>query len=174
MKKIITILFLGLITLYGVQAQEDRREQRKLREKEKVAEIAKLIQEQNFRFLAQFAYPMGGGSIHLTSEYTLDLENNKVTSWLPFYGRAYHVEYGGRDGGIKFSEEARAIELTRGKRGVQSFIMEVKAPKDIYRLNLSITPAGFATLDVSSNNRQSIRFSGIIVKLNQGKDLSGF
>ena len=43
--------------------------------------------------------------------------------------------------------------------------MEVKAPKDLYRLNLQITNAGYATLNVSSHNRQSISFSGIVKQL---------
>ncbi len=42
--------------------------------------------------------------------------------------------------------------------------MEVKSPKDLYRLNLSVGSTGHASLDVSSNNRQAIRFSGIVVK----------
>lgn len=144
-------------------SQETRREQRNKREKERAEEIAKLIAERDLRFIAQFAYPMGGSSIFLTSEYTLDIEENKVTSFLPFFGRAYFVEYGSREGGIKFSEEATSIEWKKEKHDY-SVIMEVKTQKDNYRLRLTITSSGFATLDVNSNNRQNIRFSGIVVK----------
>lgn len=163
MKKIVMILISALIFNLAGIAQETRREQRKLREKEKAEEIAKLINQTDLRFIAQFAYPMGGGSIHLTSEYTLDIEDNKVTAFLPFFGRAYFVDYGSREGGIKFSEEAQSIEWKKNRHGFNA-LMEVKAPKDIYRLNFSVTSSGYATLDVSSNNRQSIRFSGIVVK----------
>lgn len=144
-------------------SQETRREQRKIREKERAEEITKLIAERDLGFIAQFAYPMGGSSIFLTSEYTLDIEENKVTSFLPYFGRAYYVEYGSREGGIKFSEEAASIEWKKEKRDYAA-IIEVKTQKDNYRLRLTITSSGFATLDVNSNNRQSIRFSGIVMK----------
>jgi hypothetical protein len=163
MKKIVLVLISAMVFNLAGLAQETRREQRKLREKEKAEEISKLINDADLRFIAQFAYPMGGGSIHLTSEYTLDIEGNKVTAFLPFFGRAYFVEYGSREGGIKFSEEAQSIEWKKDKKGYV-VLMEVKSPKDVYRLNFSVTTSGFATLDVSSNNRQSIRFSGIVVK----------
>ena len=163
MKKSIVILFMAMLAFQGVLAQETRREQRKNREKERAEEIARLIAERDLRFIAQFAYPMGGSSIFLTSEYSLDIEENKVTSFLPFFGRAYFVDYGSREGGIKFSEEATSIEWKKEKRDYVA-IMEVKTQKDSYRLRLTITSSGFATLDVNSNNRQSIRFSGIVVK----------
>lgn len=164
MKK--SVLLLAVMLVFGqmLMAQESRRDQRKLREKEKAAEISKMIGERNLRFIAQFAYPMSGGSIHLTSEYTLDIQNDTVTAFLPFFGRAYYAEYGGRDGGIKFEVEKVDIEYIQDRRG-HIARMEVKAPRDIYSLNLYISPSGFATLDVGSVNRQSIRFSGIVVKL---------
>ncbi len=164
MKKITIVLMLLAFTLQGLEAQESRRERRNIREKEKAEEITKLIDQRNLRFVAQFAHPMAGGSIHLTSEYTLDVAGDSISAWLPFFGRAYSVEYGGRDGGIKFNEKAVSTEWKSEKKGTRA-IMEVKAPRDNYRLNLQITAAGYATLDISSNNRQSIRFSGIITKL---------
>lgn len=158
-------IILVLLVLSGLLStgQETIRERRKAREKEKIEEINKLIEARDLRFIAQFAYPMGGSSIHLTSEYTLDIMQDSVTAWLPFFGRAYHVDYGSHDGGIKFSEKSNVAEWEKDKK---DFVirMEVKSPKDVYRLNLSVGSTGYASLDVSSNNRQSIRFSGIVVK----------
>lgn len=168
MKKIVIMLISALIFNLAGMAQDARREQRNLRKKEKAEEISKLIEEADLRFIAQFAYPMGGGSINLTSEFTLDIEGNKVTAFLPFFGRAYFADYGSREGGIKFSEVARSIEWEKDKNG-HTVQLEVKSPKDIYRLNFSVTTSGYATLDVSSNKRQSIRFSGIVVKKKVGE-----
>ncbi len=109
---------------------------------------------------------MGGSSIHLTSEYTLDISGDSVVAWLPYYGVAYTADYGGTDGGIKFSESANFIDVKKDRKGFKIH-MEVKAPKDLYRLNLQITAAGYATLNVSSHNRQPISFSGIVEDLGQ-------
>lgn len=153
-----------LTVTMGAMAQESRRERRQDRDREKAAEIEKLIETGDLRFLAQFALPMSGGSIHLTSEYTLDIQGDMVTSWLPFFGRAYSVSYNTREGGIKFSEKVDQIEWKRVKHGYRT-LMEVKTGDDFYSLNLYVTDSGYGTLDVSSKNRQPISFNGIVVKL---------
>lgn len=163
MKKMFIFILLLTVTM-GAMAQESRKERRLDRDREKAAEIVKLIETGNLRFLAQFALPMSGGSIHLTSEYTLDIEGDKVTSWLPFYGRAYSVSYNTREGGIKFSETVDKIEWKRVKHGYRTHV-EVKTGDDFYSLNLYVTDSGYGTLDVSSKNRQPISFNGIVVKL---------
>lgn len=164
MKKSILLMLVVLTVTMGAMAQESRRERRQDRDREKAAEIEKLIETGDLRFLAQFALPMSGGSIHLTSEYTLDIQGDMVTSWLPFFGRAYSVSYNTREGGIKFSEKVDQIEWKRVKHGYRT-LMEVKTKDDYYSLNLFVSQSGFGTLDVSSKNRQPISFNGIVVKL---------
>ena len=164
MKKMFIFILLLLTVSMGAMAQESRKERREDRDREKAAEIAKLIETGNLRFLAQFALPMSGGSIHLTSEYTLDIEGEKVTSWLPFFGRAYSVPYNSREGGIKFSEKVDKPVWKRVKHGYRTLV-EVKTGDDFYSLNLNVTDSGYGTLDVSSKNRQPISFNGIVVKL---------
>lgn len=170
MKRMI-LLFLSLVVLGNiVLAQDSRRDKRRTRDREKSEQIQKLIDQGNLRFIANFAHPMSGGSIHLTSEYTLDIEEGKVTAYLPFYGRAYSVDYGTMDGGIKFSEKAASLTWEKDKKGSR-VVMEIKTTKDAFRLQLSVTPLGYASLDVISNNRQPIRFSGIVSRI--GKEDSG-
>ena len=164
MKKSILFILILLTVAMGAMAQESRKERKLNREREKAAEIEKLIETGDLRFLAQFALPMSGGSIHLTSEYTLDIQGDQVTSWLPFYGRAYSVSYNTREGGIKFSEKVDQVEWKKVKQGYRT-LMEVKTKDDFYSLNLFVSHSGFGTLDVSSKNRQTISFNGIVVKL---------
>lgn len=164
MKKVILVFISMLVLSNVILAQENRRDKRRTRDREKSEEIQKLINQGNLRFIANFAHPMSGGSIHLTSEYTLDIEDGKVTAYLPFFGRAYSVDYGAMDGGIKFSEKAASLTWVKEKRGNRA-VMEVKTTKDSYRVQLTVTPLGYASLDVISNNRQPIRFSGIVTKI---------
>ena len=42
--------------------------------------------------------PMKGGSKHLTSDYSLEIRNDSVYSYLPYFGVAYNVPYGGGKG----------------------------------------------------------------------------
>lgn len=128
----------------------------------KAKEVKELIESQQFKFIAQTALPRSGSSINLTSYYELEIDSMEVTSWLPFYGRAYRADFGG-DGGIKFEETAKTlkIELNKKKKTYRVLI-ELDTNKDNYQLNMSISPSGYANLNVISTHRQGISFYGII------------
>jgi hypothetical protein len=161
MKKLVLIVTMIFLIAGITIGKETQREKRKAREKAKMEEILQLFVNRNLQFLAQSAHPMGGGVIHLTSEYTLDIQNGEVISFLPYFGVAYTADYGSNDGGIKFDEQELTSEWKSSKKGYD-IQMEVKAPRDRYVLHLYISPAGYATLQVSCNNRQPISFSGIV------------
>ena len=138
---------------------------------QKEQEIKQLIDSRQFRFVARAVLPMSGPRIDLTSTYDLELDSTMVEAWLPFFGRAYHVEYGGRDGGIKFKEEAEKIDVTYNKRKKMYQInMDVDTEKDNYRVRISTGLSGYADVSISSNNRQSISYYGIIEPLKKKKE----
>lgn len=151
-----------------VDAQElSRKEQRAQKEQE----IKQLIDSRQFRFVARAVLPMSGPRIDLTSTYDLKLDSTMVDAWLPFFGRAYYVEYGGRDGGIKFKEEAEKIDVTYNKRKkIYQIKLDVDTDKDHYRLRISAGLSGYADVSISSNNRQSISYYGIIEPLREKKE----
>lgn len=165
MKKFLFVLAVATLVTTVVFAQEEtsRRDKRRAREKEHAELIRQLVESRNLEFIAQFAHPMGGSSISLTSQYSLDIRNDSVTSYLPFFGVAYSAEYGNTEGGIKFSQKANKMEWLTSAKGY-TVKTEVKTTKDVYYLVLQITQAGYATLNVNSNNRQAIYFTGIILK----------
>ncbi len=129
----------------------------------KANEIKELVENQQFRFVARTALPMAGSTINLTSQYDLEVDSMNVASWLPFFGRAYQVEYGSWEGGIKFEEIAKSIEveLNEKKKRYQVAI-EVDTKKDHYQLFMSIGLSGYADLSVTSTYKQNISFYGII------------
>lgn len=162
------IFFLTAILFFSgiATGKETRREKRKAREKARSEEVMQMFSDRSLRFIAQSATPMSGGTIHLTSEYTLDIKIEKVTAYLPFYGVAYRADYGSNEGGIKFSEEARVSDWKQNKKRKGFEVrMEVRAPKDMYYLYLSFSDQGYGTLTVSSQNRQPISFYGIVESL---------
>lgn len=162
MKKIVFLLVATVLIGNTLWAQETKREQRKAREKEKIEEISELFEGKKLTFVAQFANPMGGKIIHLTSEYTLEIDDSFISAYLPFYGRAYRADLSG-DGGIKFKEQAQKIEWDKEKKNYL-VSMDVRAQNDVYQLRLTISKTGSATLNVSSVNKASISFNGFVVK----------
>ena len=146
-----------ILLLIGTSVQSSNKDK-----EAKANEIKELVESQQFRFIAQTAIPRAGSSINLTSYYDFQIDSMEVSSWLPFYGRAYQVEYGG-DGGIKFEETARTleIELNKKKKSYQVSI-EVDTKKDNYKINMSVGLSGYASLDVISTYKQGISFYGIV------------
>ena len=161
MKKIVLIVSMIFLMAGITIGKETQRDKRKAREKAKMEEILQLFVNRNLQFLAQSAHPMGGGVIHLTSEYTLTIQTEEVIAFLPYFGVAYTADYGNNEGGIKFDEKVLSQQWKSSKKGYD-IQFEVKAPRDRYVLHLFFSTAGYATLHVTCNNRQPISFSGIV------------
>ena len=150
-----------LLILLTVTAQQTRREKRKAREKAKMEQVNQFFENRTLQFLAQSAHPMAGGVIHLTSTYTLTIKDQDISSFLPYYGVAYRADYPAGDGGINFRENAAESGWKSTRRGYE-VNLKVATIKDVYQVFLQFSGSGYATLQVSCNNRQPIRFSGIV------------
>ncbi|MCW0483189.1 DUF4251 domain-containing protein [Gaoshiqia sediminis] len=163
MKRLIILLMVALVGVNVGYAQKLTARERKA-QKEK--EVTEWIENRQFRFVAQSVIPLAGPKIDLTSVYDLTVDSTWVESWLPFFGRAYHVDYGDTEGGIKFKEQAKSMEVRFNERKKTYQInLEVDTPKDNYKIQISAGVGGYAHVDVLSNNRQSVGYYGIIEAL---------
>jgi hypothetical protein len=163
---LVTILFLLLAFFYlkNVIAQEKTKKQIKEEAKiEKQKQIESLVESKEFVFVASRVVPQGGRTVNLTTEYTVEIHPDFIKSDLPFFGRAYSgVGYGG-DSGMKFEGKPKEFSIEKAKK---AYIIkaEVKGESDIYTLLLSVYYDGYASLSISSNNRSSISYNGVIEK----------
>jgi len=170
MKTKITFITLMMIFILGsCFAQENtrkaKREQVKL---ERTRQTESLIKSGEFVFTATRALPLGGGSIDLTTNTNyVKFHQNRIESYMPFFGIAYNVDYGA-DGGIKFAGKPKEFKMVANSKGKGYEISATVTGKmDIYQLSLFVTPEGSATLLIISNNRNSISYSGEIGKLEE-------
>lgn len=168
MKKIMILCTLLFLVTAISSAQESRREKRKARERAKMEEVKQMFENKTLQFLAQSAHPMSGGVYHLTSTYNLTIKNQDVTSYLPYYGVAYRADYPAGDGGIMFTEKATATEWKSTRKGYE-VKLQVKTTKDVYLIYLQFSESGYGSLQVTCNNRQPIRFSGILQEVRDAK-----
>ena len=76
-------LLVGIPTL-SAQSKKEKKEQKK-------EAVKKLIESENYKIDVNTAMPMRGRSIPLTSSYSLEIRNDSVISYLPYYGRAYSI-----------------------------------------------------------------------------------
>ncbi|WP_316746429.1 DUF4251 domain-containing protein [Pedobacter gandavensis] len=115
------------------------------------------------KVLSRMPGGMGGGMIQLNgSQYQLIISKDSVEAYLPYYGRAYTASMNPDDSGIKFKSKKFDYKTTAKKKGGWIIDITPKDAKDVRSLSLSVSPSGYATLNVNSLNRQPITFNGVI------------
>jgi hypothetical protein len=164
MKNIIITAILLTAFVFTANSQEEqmsRKERREAKQEQKKEEIKNLITEKRFVFVPTHAMPLGGGSIFLSHSFEAEIKGDTLISYLPFYGVAYRVEYGGRNGGFDFTQPLEEYTSEQDDKGYQ-VNLEVKNKMDYLTYNFQISELGYATLNVTSTNRQAISFYGHI------------
>ncbi|MCK9413111.1 MAG: DUF4251 domain-containing protein [Prolixibacteraceae bacterium] len=126
--------------------------------------IATLIDLKKFEFEAQRAIPTGFSPVDLTTNPNfVRFSPELIVSEMPFFGRAYSVQYGG-EGGLKFVGEPEVFTIEKGKK-YYAVEVKVKSKSDYFTINLSISFGGSATMVISSNNRSPISYYGQISEI---------
>ena len=113
--------------------------------------------------------PTGGRQRNITGSYTLNVSKTQIVSDLPYFGKAYNVQPGSTDGGIKFQSNDFEYSSAAGKKGSQEIRIKTKDVQDTHEMFLTIFENGAASLRVSSVNRQSISYTGEIRALPENK-----
>jgi len=128
-------------------------------------EMAQLIESGKFRFVARSANSELGNFNNLSSTYDMKFDSLNINAYLPYYGRAYSVPYGG-SGGVKFDLKAENIEIIwNEKKKLFDISTEVSDSEDSYSINLTAGLDGYADLKISFRNRRWISYNGVIEKI---------
>ena len=130
-----------------------------VKKEQKKEAVMKLIESENYKIDVNTAMPMRGRSIPLTSSYSLTIRNDSVISYLPYYGRAYSIPYGGGDG-LNFKAILKEYNVEMDKKGNAVIKFVARNPEDRYEFRAKVFPNGSASIDVNMQNRQSISFQG--------------
>ena len=135
----------------------------------KTAAIKNMIDSQSYVFKAQSATPMSGRNRQLTSDYDLKVTKDKLVSYLPYFGRAYSAPIDPSQGGIQFTSKDFDYTTTPRKKGGWDIQIKPKDYRDVQQMSLTISEDGYASLQVTSINRQPISFSGYITAVKPPK-----
>lgn len=152
-QKILVLTLIAGILSMGGSAQE------------RESAIRDMVQAGQFMFHAQTALPMTGTSRQLTSDYDLEVSKDAVVSYLPFFGRAYSLPYGSTGGGFNFTSRKFEYSFSDRKKGGWNISIKPRDVADFREFSLLISKNGYGSLQVVSNNRQSISFTGYISPL---------
>lgn len=160
--KTIQLLALGLLFFILTGFQPGDRKEKKL-QKEKA--MYELLDSGQFRFIASSARSSLGNFNNLGTNYELKFDSLNLKAYLPYYGRAYSVPYGGSEG-VKFELQAEKIEKEwNKKKQLFTFRTEVSDKTDSYLMYLTTGLSGYADLKITFRNRQPISYYGTIEPL---------
>lgn len=169
MRNTLTFLLVGLFA-YGIGSSTAQSVSKATRDSLKTARIAHLVDTFYFRFSADMALPMGGQTRHLTGGYyDLKVSKDTVVAYLPYYGRAYVAPMDPTKGGIEFTSKDFTYTTTARKKGGWDISFQFKDAGDVKQMQLSVSTAGYASLQVTSINRQSISFNGEVRARKKGR-----
>ncbi len=154
------ILLAGCSTSATTSTRKERKEDMKTAVKERV-------ESGSYRILVNRAMPLGGRSVNLTSVYSLEVRNDSVYSYLPYFGRAYSVPYGGGKG-LTFNAPVSQYDLSYSKRGAAEVKLVARNNEDTYTFTITVQPTGTAYISINMYNRQTISFDG---ELDMYKDI---
>ena len=151
MKKLIFISLLFSILSLSVSAQKPTKA-------EKAAQLEQEFQQDLSRFNPR-------GKFVIT--------DSVAKGTLPFFGRAYSLPYG-EGGGIEFDgvmkDQSLKIEHKK-KRKILIYRFSITAKNDTYQISMEISGGGNCSVNLNSNNRAQISYSGTVspVKDETGK-----
>lgn len=163
--KTLSISLLTLCFFYLAPAQSTKQDKQAAKE----TEIKNLVDSQSYVFKAQSALPMTGRTRQLTSDYDLKVTKSSIVCYLPYFGRAYSAPIDPSKGGIQFTSKDFDYTVTGRKKGGWDVQIKPKDYRDVQQLSLSISQEGYASLQVTSTNRQMISFNGYITAIKQKK-----
>lgn len=157
MKTIISTLALAATLTISVPAAAQQDKESKKERTEQA--VKKALEERNYTIAINHMNPMKGRSRTLTSDYSIEVRNDSLFSYLPYAGEAYNVPYGGGKA-LNFNAPIGEYKQEAGKKGRTEITLDVKNEEDHYTYRLTVFPNGNATLNVQAIHRQSISFSG--------------
>ncbi|MBV8388912.1 MAG: DUF4251 domain-containing protein [Mucilaginibacter sp.] len=153
---LLLIVGAGLNTASAQSTKKDKKA-------EKEAAIKNNVDGRHYTFLATYMLPQRGGGKALTEiYYDLKVGKDSVTAFLPYYGRAYFdVPYNG-DTGMKFTSTKFSYEVKDKKKSGWVITIKPTDVKNIEYLTLNISTDGYASLSITSVNRDFISYDGYL------------
>lgn len=144
-----------LLLLMGSCAtnKELREQQQQLRSKY----VVESVTNKHFTLNISQMYPMQGASKVVTSDFFLQLKGDTLVSYLPYFGRAYAIPYGGGKG-LSFTDKVRDYQSERKKEDKMNISFTIVNDEDTYLYYIDIYDNGKANIRVIPRERDRISY----------------
>ena len=153
----IVLLFLATVMLCGCATAEERAARAALQ----AAKVKTALSEKHYLINVDRMYPLSGAPRHLTFGYSIEVRNDSLISYLPYFGRAFNVPSGGGKA-LNFSEPIGSYQEQKKSDGQWHIEIGVKNEEDTYSYYIDVFDNGNTSIAVQSREREPISFSGMM------------
>ena len=160
MKRVILLILVAIsaaILLSGCATSEEKAAQMA----ELSANVTNALNNRDYKIAIDRMYPMRGSSRHVSFGYSVEVRNDTLISYLPYFGRAYNVPYGGGKG-LNFSAPIGSYQEFMKRNGQRHIEIGVSNEEDTYFYTIEVFDNGNSTVDVRARQRERISYSGHI------------
>ncbi len=159
MKKLFLPLLAAVLAVSacGILSSETR-EERVVREAKEAQMVRQGLETGNFTIDIDRMYPLRGSS-KMVSNYSIKVKDGVLISHLPFIGQAWRVPYGGGHA-LNFDAPIVNYTVTQPRTDGYEIRIYVKTDEDEHLYRLTVFDNGRASLDVQSQNRDRISYTG--------------
>ena len=136
----------------------------KMTPEEKAAQAAKIQEDlDNRTFLVDVdqMIPRRGGAKHVTN-FSLEVDGDRLISRLPYFGQAWNIPYGGGKG-MNFESTISDYIESFPKPDRRQITLATNNGEDTYVFVIQVFTSGKVDIDVRSRNREPISYYGTIV-----------
>lgn len=152
-------ILIGSNTFSQEKTKKELKEEKKL---EKQKQIRDMINSKEFVFIGRTAFPAGMRSVNLTSNLnSMKFQPEMIVSEMPFFGTAYTGIGYGNDTGVKFKGKPEKFNVSEKEKKIEIEAI-VNSTYDDFRISLIVVYDGSGTLTITSNNRSTISYHGVI------------
>ncbi len=153
MKKLILCLMVAV--LVGCATSEEKA----ARDAERAREVAAALADRHYTIGVTRMHPQRGRSVNVSYGYELKVKGDTLVSYLPYFGRAYSVPYGGGKG-LNFTSHIDGYRETRVKKGLTRVELVTTNDEDTYYYMIEVFDNGWASISVQMRQREHIRYDG--------------
>jgi hypothetical protein len=163
MKNLALIFILILsVSMLSAQEKKSKKQLKAERKTQKIQLIKQIVENKTFVFKAYSVIPKNEVSKTLFSDFGIEVRNDSIFSYLPYYGNTYSRDYSSfKDSPMGFAQLIDSYKRVKTKKGFEVNV-KVKNLNDLIDLTFHISKMGDATVVASSLNRQAIAYTGEI------------
>jgi hypothetical protein len=126
---------------------------------EREAAVRYALDNRHFTVDVDYMLPSSGSPRFLNAPYSLFVNDEKIVSYLPYFGRAYSIPYGGGKG-LNFNSTITEYTMKQDDNGKTLIDLQTATDEDRYYYHIEVFANGNTLITVSSNQRQQISFQG--------------